>query len=68
MESEVERGASKRLLSWSISAVVALAILLYLVFGGPQALGLRLYIVFWVMVIAAIPLGIIYGTQEKFWT
>jgi len=55
-------------LSWIAPAIVFIAIVLYLIFGGPADFATRLWIIIVAFALIGIPLGIKYGVQDKFWT
>jgi hypothetical protein len=55
-------------LGWIVPALIFIAIFLYLIFGQPDAFDMRLEIVILAFALIGIPLGIKYGSQDKFWT
>jgi hypothetical protein len=55
-------------LGWVVDALILAAICAYLKFGGPAHLRDRVSIVVGILILVGIPLGIKYGSQNKFWT
>ncbi|HWE03764.1 MAG TPA: hypothetical protein VG326_15275 [Tepidisphaeraceae bacterium] len=55
-------------LGWVIPAIIFIAIFVYLIFGEPDDFVSRMWIVFGAFALVSIPIGIMYGVQDRFWT